>query len=92
MFNELDVDKDEYLSKVEIRLLFECYGIDWGFFFIGDVEMEELFDQVFKVVDIDNSGEVEKFEFEVFVKILFVEFLEMLWLNLILVEVEVVFC
>lgn len=64
----------------------------WGLFFVGDLDIEELFDEVFKVVDLDKSGEVEKFEFVVFVKIFFVDFVEMLWFNLILVEIEIVFC
>lgn len=88
MFNELDVDKDEHLSKAEIRPLFERHGTDWGLPPIGDAETEELFDQVFKAVDTDNSGEVEKSEFEALAKTLFAEFSEMLRLNPILVEVE----
>jgi len=88
MFNELDLNKDEHLSKSEIRPLFERHGADWGLPPIGDAETEELFDQVFKAVDTDKSGEVEKSEFEVLAKTLFADFAETLRLNPILVEVE----
>lgn len=88
MFNELDLNKDERLSKAEIRPLFERRGSDWGLPPIGDPETEELFDQVFKAVDTDKSGEVEKTEFEVLAKTLFADFAEILRLNPILVDVE----
>lgn len=88
MFTELDLNKDEHLSKAEIRPLFERQGADWGLPPIGDPETEELFDQVFKAVDTDKSGEVEKPEFEVLAKTLFEDFSETLRLNPILVDIE----
>lgn len=88
MFNELDLNKDEHLTKAEIRPLFERHGADWGLPPVGDAETEELFDQVFKAVDTDKSGQVEKSEFEVLAKALFADFAETLRLNPILVEVE----
>ncbi|KAG0574347.1 hypothetical protein KC19_VG255700 [Ceratodon purpureus] len=88
MFNELDLNKDERLSKAEIRPLFERQSSDWGLPPIGDPETEELFDQVFKEVDTDKSGDVEKSEFEVLAKTLFTDFAEILRLNPIMVDIE----
>ena len=88
MFNKLDLNKDERLSKAEIRPLFESQGGDWGLPPAGDPETDELFDQVFKALDADKSGEVDKSEFEVLAKTLFEDFAEMLRLNPILVDLE----
>jgi Ca2+-binding EF-hand superfamily protein len=88
MFNDLDLNKDERLTKAEIRPLFERQGADWGLPPIGDPETDELFNQVFKAVDTDKSGEVEKSEYEVLAKALFADFAEILRLNPILVDIE----
>ncbi|XP_024358334.1 uncharacterized protein [Physcomitrium patens] len=88
MFNDLDVNKDQRLSKAEIRPLFEQQTAAWGLPPVGDSDTEELFDEVFKAVDSDKSGEVEKPEFAVLVKTLLADFAETLRLNPILVEIE----
>lgn len=88
MFKELDANKDDRLDKAEIRPLFENQGTQWGLPPVGDSETEQLYDQVFKAVDTDHSGLVDKKEFQVLAKALFASFSEQLRLNPICVEVE----
>eukprot|EP01018_Ginkgo_biloba_P022465 Gb_12242 [translate_table: standard] len=79
IFQELDVNKDGKVSKVELRPFFESKGSEWG---LPPLEANEtvglLYDQIFASVDEDHSGQLERNEFQVLVKGILETFAEQL--------------
>jgi Ca2+-binding EF-hand superfamily protein len=78
MFSELDVNKDGKLNKSEVRTMFENQGTQWGL----------PPDDVFKAIDTDQSGELDKTEFKVLAKVILENLAEELRMNPILVDIE----
>lgn len=92
LFQELDENKDGKLNTAEIRPLFESQGSQWGLPSPEESEaVNELYGEVFKEVDTDHSGEVDKSEFQSLAKTLFEGFAEQLRLEPIMVNVDAAF-
>eukprot|EP00246_Nothoceros_aenigmaticus_P001141 TRINITY_DN11505_c0_g1_i1.p1 TRINITY_DN11505_c0_g1~~TRINITY_DN11505_c0_g1_i1.p1 ORF type:complete len:340 (-),score=91.07 TRINITY_DN11505_c0_g1_i1:562-1581(-) len=89
IFQELDVNEDGKLDKVEVRPILESKGIEWGLPpHQADGSTEQLFDEIFSIVDADNSGEIDRSEFQVLLKAVFENFAQQLELNPIIVDTE----
>lgn len=92
LFQQLDENKDGKLSKAEIRPVFESQGSQWGLPSPDENDaVNQLYSEVFKEVDTDNSGEVDKSEFQILAKALFEGFAEQLRLEPIMVDVDAAF-
>jgi Ca2+-binding EF-hand superfamily protein len=88
MFSELDVNKDGKLNKSEVRTMFENQGTQWGLPPGNEPAAEQVYDEVFKVIDTDQSGELDKTEFKVLAKVILENLAEELRMNPILVDIE----
>ncbi len=88
MFSELDVNKDGKLNKSEVRTMFENQGTQWGLPPANEPAAEQVYDEVFKAIDTDHSGELDKTEFKVLAKVIIQNLAEELRMNPILVDIE----
>ncbi|CAM6085202.1 unnamed protein product [Calypogeia fissa] len=89
LFEQLDENKDGKLTKTEIRPVFESQGSQWGLPSPEESEaVDKLYSDVFKEVDIDHSGEVDKSEFQILARALFEGFAAQLQLEPILVDID----
>ncbi len=88
MFSELDVNKDGKLNKSEVRTMFENQGTQWGLPPANEPAAEQVYDEVFKAIDTDQSGELDKTEFKVLAKVILENLAEELRMNPILVDIE----
>lgn len=92
LFQQLDENKDGKLNKAEIRPVFESQGAQWGLPSPEEsAAVDKLYNDVFKEVDTDQSGEVDKGEFQILAKALFEGFAEQLRLEPIMVDVDAAF-
>ena len=72
MFDEFDTNKDGMLDKKELKLLLETRGEEWGLPSKDSNEhMEQLYNELFSLCDVDKSGEIEKVEFQVLLREIF---------------------
>eukprot|EP00249_Psilotum_nudum_P004337 c17856_g2_i1 orf=85-1095(+) len=82
IFQELDINKDGKLNKSELCSIFESRGSQWGLPSKDENNISvQLYDEVFSILDTDNSGTLDKDEFQVLVKGIFESFASQLELN-----------
>lgn len=65
LFDEYDSSKDGKLNRSELRRALESHGEEWGLPVRDSSEqVAQLYNDLFSACDTDNSGEIEKKEFQ----------------------------